>query len=139
MWHPWASDAHYTNPITPTVAEHDIGQGEDVAIAVEVATTITTDVQGFLQDHRVPVGRLVVLVSPGGPRDNAVSGSERACALAVGLRDAARRAAHSHSRVHLFLTTPMGLALLLGHRWNRVAPTIVYEDLAALGYEAALP
>lgn len=31
----------------------------------------------------------------------------------------------------------MGLALLLGHRWNRVAHTIVYEDLAALGYEAA--
>ena len=25
----------------------------------------------------------------------------------------------------------------LGHRWNRVAPTTVYEDLAALGYEAA--
>ena len=49
----------------------------------------------------------------------------------------ARRAAHGHPRVHLFLATPMGLALLLGHRWNRVAPTIVYEDLAALGYEAA--
>jgi hypothetical protein len=31
----------------------------------------------------------------------------------------------------------MGLALLLGHRWNRIAPTTVYEDLAALGYEAA--
>jgi hypothetical protein len=31
----------------------------------------------------------------------------------------------------------MGLALLLGHRWNRVAPTTVYEDLSALGYEAA--
>jgi hypothetical protein len=31
----------------------------------------------------------------------------------------------------------MGLALLLGHRWNRIAPTVVYEDLAALGYEAA--
>jgi len=31
----------------------------------------------------------------------------------------------------------MGLALLLGHRWNRIVPTTVYEDLAALGYEAA--
>jgi hypothetical protein len=31
----------------------------------------------------------------------------------------------------------MGLALLLGHRWNRVAPTVVNEDLAQLGYEAA--
>jgi len=73
----------------------------------------------------------------GGPRDNAVAGAEQACALAVGLRDAARRAAHGLPRVHLFLATPMGLALLLGHRWNRIAPTMVYEDLAALGYEAA--
>jgi hypothetical protein len=35
------------------------------------------------------------------------------------------------------MSQPIGLALLLGHRWNRVAPTIVYEDLAAVGYEAA--
>jgi len=35
------------------------------------------------------------------------------------------------------LLTPMGLAILLGHRWNRIAPTIVHEDVAALGYEAA--
>jgi len=134
---PWTSDAPYTAPITPTSAEYDIGQGDDVAIAIEIATTMTADVQAFLQDRQIPVGRLVVLGPPGGPRDNAVDGPEHACALAVGLRDHARHAAHGHPRVHLFLATPMGLSLLLGHRWNRVAPTIVYADLAALGYEAA--
>jgi SMODS-associated and fused to various effectors sensor domain len=41
-------------------------------------------------------------------------------------RASARRAAHGHPRVYLFLATPMGLALLLGHRWNRIAPTTVY-------------
>ncbi|MFE5286044.1 hypothetical protein ACFRAQ_13870 [Nocardia sp. NPDC056611] len=25
--------------------------------------------------------------------------------------------------------SPMGLALLLGHRWNRLRPTVVYEDV----------
>ncbi|HUZ55863.1 MAG TPA: SAVED domain-containing protein [Streptosporangiaceae bacterium] len=134
---PWPSDAPYTTPITPTFTEHGIGQGDDVAIAIEVATTMTADVQAFLLDRHIPVARLVVLGPPGGPRDNAVAGAEQACALAVGLRDAARRAAHAHPRAHLFLATPMGLALLLGHRWNRIVPTTVYEDLAALGYEAA--
>lgn len=134
---PWTSETPYSTPNTPTWTEYDIRQGQDVAIAIEVATAITTDVQAFLQDQHVPVGRLVVLGPPGGPRDDAVAGPEQACALAVGLRDAARRAARGHPRVHLFLAAPMGLALLLGHRWNRVAPTIVYEDLAALGYEAA--
>ena len=134
---PWASDAPYSTPITPTSTEYDIGQGQDVAVAIEVATTMTADVQEFLQNQNIPVARLTVLGPPGGPRDNAIAGPEQACSLAVGLRDAARRAAHGHQRVHLFLATPMALALLLGHRWNRVAPTIVYEDLASLGYEAA--
>jgi hypothetical protein len=32
----------------------------------------------------------------------------------------------------------MGLSLLLGHRWNRVAPTVVYEEtLEAAQYEPA--
>jgi hypothetical protein len=124
-------------PITPISTEHHVGQGNDLAIAIEVATTMAADVKAFLRDQRIPVGRLEVLGPPGGPRDNAVARPEQACALAIGLRNAARRAAHGHPRVHLFLAAPMGLAILLGHRWNRVAPTTVYEDLAALGYEAA--
>jgi hypothetical protein len=134
---PWRSDAPYDTPITPTITEYDLGQGQDLAIAIEVATSMTSDVEAFLRDRNVPVARLVVLAPPGGPRDNAVAGPEQACALTVGLRDAARRAARGCTQVHLFLAAPMGLALLLGHRWNRIAPTVVYEDLAALGYEAA--
>lgn len=134
---PWPSDAPYTTPITPTSTEYGIGQGEDVAIAIEVATTMVAEVQAFLLARHIPVSRLIVLGPPGGPRDNTVAGPEQACALAVGLRDAARRAAHGRPRAHLFLATPMGLALLLGHRWNRIVPTTVYEDLAALGYEPA--
>jgi hypothetical protein len=134
---PWTSDAPYDTPIMPVVTEYQLGQGDDVAIAVEVATPIADDVQAFLATRRTPVARLVVLTPPNGSRDNAVAGPEQACALAVGIRDSARRAARGHPRAHLFLAAPMGLALLLGHRWNRVVPTVVYEDLAALGYDAA--
>jgi hypothetical protein len=134
---PWASDAPYTAPITPTLTEHDIGNGEDIAIGIEVSTTMTDDVISFLQEQKIPVSRLVILGPPGGPRDNAIGSPEQACALAIGLRDAARRVVRGHRRMHLFLATPMGLALLLGHRWNRVAPTVVYEDIGPLGYEAA--
>ncbi|WP_406381362.1 hypothetical protein OHU25_51375 [Streptomyces sp. NBC_00117] len=32
----------------------------------------------------------------------------------------------------------MGLAVLLGHRWNRLRPTVMYEDVrTAQGYEPA--
>ena len=41
-------------------------------------------------------------------------------------------------KVHLFLAGPGGFALLLGHRWNRVRPTFVYEHLGTgRGYTPA--
>jgi hypothetical protein len=133
----WASDANYPAPIEPGIAKHNLGQGSEIAIAIQIATPIASDVLEFLHDQHLPVDQLVLLSPPDGPNDNAVGSPQDACALTVGLRDAARRATHGHPRVHLFLAGPMGLSLLLGHRWNRVAPTIVYEDLAALGYEPA--
>ncbi len=133
----WSSDESYSTAALPTVAEHALDQGNDLAVAVQVATAIDDDVIRWLRERLVPVRRLVTLSPTGGPRDNAVAGPGDACALAVGIRDAVRRESKGCPRVHLFQAGPMGLALLLGHHWNRVAPTVVYEDLVALGYEAA--
>jgi hypothetical protein len=132
----WGSDAQYSAPSTPIVTEHAIEQGAELAVAFEIATPIGDDVIAFLHEHGVPVRRLVVVRPSGGPRDNAVAGPEDACALAVGIRDAVRREVTGSPKVHLFLAGPMGLVLLIGHRWNRIAPTVVYEDLSGLGYEA---
>jgi SMODS-associated and fused to various effectors sensor domain len=133
----WTTDAACRQPIQPDAFEHELSQGDELAIAIEAATPIAGDVVRYLRDQQVPVQRLVVFSPPGGPRDNAVEGPAGACALAYGLRQAARQATGTHPRVHLFLAGPMGLALILGHRWNRLAPTTVYEDIAALSYEAA--
>jgi hypothetical protein len=132
----WASDAAYNAPTEPTLAVDDIGQGSDLAIAVEIATPIASDVRNFLKKRSVAVGKLAVLGPPGGARDCSIETPEDAVALAVGVRDAARRVVRGN-QVHLFLAAPMGFAMLLGHRWNRVGRTIVYEDLASVSYEAA--
>jgi hypothetical protein len=133
----WASDAGFSVPKASDVSEVALDQGTEVAIVVEVSTPIAVDVQAFVRRARLPVRRLVVVRPDGGPRDNSVGNAEDAVAHAVGIRDTIRQAARRHDRVHLFLACPIGLALLLGHRWNRIAPTVVYEDLASLGYEAA--
>jgi hypothetical protein len=133
----WGSDAAYEAPVTPGVTEIAIDQGDDLAIAIEVSAPIADDVAAWVRHRSLPVRRLVVLGPADGPRDNAVAGAEKACALAVGIRNAVRQQVRGHTRVHLFIAAPMALALLLGHRWNRVAPTVVYENLEAAGYEAA--
>lgn len=106
-----------------------IGQGPDVAVAIEVAAAITDDVTLFLREQRLPVDRLVVLRPRSGSGDGSVPDGRAANALAVAMRNAVRSAVRGAPRVHLFLAGPMALALLLGHRWNRIAPTTVYEDL----------
>jgi hypothetical protein len=133
----WSSESEYALPTEPEVDEIQLGRGPDLAVAVEVAAPIGADVESFLRQADITADRLVVIRPPGGPKDTAICSAQDASALAVGIRNQVRVHVRGHPRVHLFLAVPVGLALLLGHRWNRVAPTLVYEDLASLGYEAA--
>ncbi|MFD3948008.1 SAVED domain-containing protein [Streptomyces sp. NPDC058579] len=94
--------------------------------------------RALLREQIIPASRLLILTPPAGPKDRSVLDSHAANALAVGIRDALRRPARTHPRIHLFLACPMGLALLLGHRWNRLRPTVVYEDVGTADvYEPA--
>ncbi|MGH3922582.1 MAG: SAVED domain-containing protein [Pseudonocardiaceae bacterium] len=134
----WSSREPYNAPLTPRITEHVVGRGNELAMALAVATDLTEDVLEFVHKRELPVERLLVLRPPAGAKDNAVPDAAAAVALAVGVRDTVRQACRNNPRVHLFLAGPMGLALLLGHRWNRVKPTVVYEDVQnALVYEAA--
>ncbi len=60
-----------------------------------------------------------------------ITSSAHATAAAVGIRDLVRQLVREHGarRLHLFLAAPHGLVLLLGHLWDRMPPTQLYEDL----------
>lgn len=134
----WSSSACYDAPLAPSATEHNLHLGDDLAIALAIAIDPTADVLDFIANQNLPVDRLVTLGPPSGTRDNVVPDAEHAVALSAGIRDAARRESRNHPRIHLFLAGPMGLALLLGHRWNRVRPTVVYEDVQSdVVYEQA--
>ncbi|HEX7994456.1 MAG TPA: SAVED domain-containing protein [Streptosporangiaceae bacterium] len=124
----WSSAVDYDAPAHPAVTEHPLGRGPDLAVAIAVAADPTDDVREFLEAHTLPIDRLLVLRPAAGAKDNAVPTAAAANALAVGIRDTVRRASKGSPVIHLFLAGPMGLAMLLGHRWNRVRPTVVYED-----------
>ncbi|MDX2408750.1 SAVED domain-containing protein [Streptomyces microflavus] len=135
----WTTNDSFEDALAPEVAEHEIGQGDEIAVAIAVSTEIVTDVLEYLREQNLPVSRLIVLAPPNGKaNDGSVSGSTAANALAVGIRDHLRRSARRVQRMHLFLACPMGLAVLLGNRWNRLCQTVVYEDIKIDdGYEAA--
>ena len=126
----WSSNALYGKPQQPSIDEHAIAQGDELAVAVAVALDPTEDVLEFVRARSLPVERLLALSPPTGlSKDIAIPDTAGAVALAVGIRDTVRRASRRHKRVHLFLAGPGGLAVILGHRSNQIKPTIVYEDV----------
>lgn len=125
----WSSDEPGKPPELATDMRH-VGDGASVAVVVSVAADATSEVITYLDD--LPVGRMLTFAPASGARAESVPDGPTAAALALAIRDAVR--AHLDSatdKIHLFLAAPAGLALLLGHRWNALRPTVVYEHLGS--------
>jgi hypothetical protein len=106
--------------------------GGDLAVAVRVAVDPTEEVVAYLRAAGVPAVHLLTITPNGGADDQAISGPGHAVAYAQHIRRLVRGELCRHpdvQRIHLFLAGPGGLALLLGHRWNRTRKTVVYEHL----------
>ena len=127
----WASE------IPPTAfkladAVVDLSQGPDLAVGLSVTNGISADVVSYCKQLNLPVARYVDLSPQGGVGPLSLPDAGAAVGWAHATRDSIRAAVRNSGarRVHLFMSTPAGAALLLGHIWNRVGTTIVYEDLS---------
>lgn len=135
----WRSDENYADALAPHVEETHVGQGDDLAVVIDVAFSATPSVLRWIQTSVLPVSRLMSISPPdSAPRDNSIPDPRTAVALATGIRNTVRENSAGVPRIHLFQAGPLGLAVLLGNRWNRVRPTVAYEEIPAHGiYEAA--
>ncbi len=114
----------------------DIGQGDELAMAIAFAADPTQDVIDFVHSYGLPVCAVITVAPPDGVR---IGSSGEANAFAQAIKDAAREQLRSTrvQRLHLFSAAPAGLALLTGHIWNRIGPTTIWEDLGHAGYVPA--
>lgn len=137
----WSTDTARISVPVPAQRHVAIGAGVDLAIAVGVALDPAEAVINYARTARLPVGDVVILTPAEGAHDQVVRGPGEAVAYAQLIRDVVRAGLERRpdaERVHLFLAGPGGLALLLGHRWNRIRPTTVYEHLGpGRGYTPA--
>jgi hypothetical protein len=112
----------------------EIGQGDELAVAMAVSQPIRDDVVTFIQANQLPVGRLVVYSPPGDANRQAVESPEAGLALAGSISSALRNDTRDRRvGVHLFQSCPLPLAILVGHLWNRMPKTQLYEDLGPGG------
>ncbi|MFD8500961.1 SAVED domain-containing protein [Amycolatopsis sp. NPDC059657] len=136
----WSSDSPRLPPPPLDVVRTDLTAGDELAVAIGIAIDPTAAVTQHIRDQLPEVSRLVTLLPQSGPHDQAIKSPGQAVGYTQAIRNTVRTELEMRPsrRIHLFLAGPGGLALLLGHRWNRLAPTTVHEHLGpGRGYTAA--
>ena len=117
-------------PVVPReLNRSSVSAGSDVAIALGCRLTPTPQVMNFLTASGLPVDRLVVLGPPGALSHTSVPSGAWALGWTQAARDLIRgeAAAAGASRVRGFMLCPSGIALMLGHHWNMLPDTTLYE------------
>lgn len=127
----WASEGEAVEfPLTTTL-DKDLGKGNDLVLVTSLSTEISPDVQAYLSTGVPSAGRYICLAPSNGPTNAMIKTAAEARGCAFKIRDMARHYARTYSpnKLHLFLAMPGDLALLLGHLWDRMPVTQLYEDL----------
>jgi len=113
------------------------GSGGEAVIVISIATDIIEDVRDHV-DGLPSISSILHLQPQEGAGPTAITGPNVARDMAVAVRNETRTLMRNlrPTRVHVFLASPGVFAMLLGHRWDRIADTQLYADLAP-GYAPA--
>ena len=119
-------------PVELNLTRETIGRGTETALIVTVADNAAGVTVDWIRRAELPVDTAII-ATPASGAPYTVPSPAAANSLALAVRAAARRNAGA-TALHLFLIGPLGLAVLLGHHWNRITTTHVYEHLGGVDY-----
>jgi hypothetical protein len=116
--------------VSPRVLDdRQLGDGADLAVAIALTSDPSASIEIWADSHGSTVGRLLILGPNGEPDHTAVPGGDWSAGWARAARETVRQAVTNTNarRVHLFVAAPAGTALMLGHYWNMMPTTVLYE------------
>ncbi|MBY4226748.1 SAVED domain-containing protein [Rhodococcus fascians] len=128
----WTSE-ETTTPFPLKVTEESVDAGPDIAVIVNISYDAASQATEWIRRTELPVATIVTANPSTGTGPRVVPTPAAANSLAVEIRNVARRYASSRA-LHVFLVGPLGLAVLMGHHWNRVTTTHIYEHLGGQDY-----
>jgi hypothetical protein len=110
------------------VNEHDIGNGDELAVVLCVTDHIERDVLECITANSLPVAKLIEIYPESGVGQTSIPSEAAALGFAFAAFGEIRQRARSAPKLHLFQSAPNGIGILLGHLWNRVPVTQLYDD-----------
>lgn len=127
----WASSGETVEgPLWEPPRTINVGEGPEVALAIEVTHPVAEDVAIYAKRALPAVGEILVMTIAGGPSRTSVRDGDHAHALATSVASdvqASRRAEDRRHRLHVFAAAPGGLMFLIGRAAAPWGPTITYE------------
>ncbi|MBX0331290.1 SAVED domain-containing protein [Oscillochloris sp. ZM17-4] len=116
-----------------------LGEGADLTVELNVNRDpgeVSAFVNAYLRDHALPVGQRLRLEPTGGP--SAQISERDAQAIAAQVRTLIQRHRRPGGETHLFMSAPLGMAVLIGWHLNALTPVQYYElPEGGKGYEPA--
>jgi len=108
----------------------DLGSGRDLAVGVALASDPSPEAVQYIRGQIPGAGKYARIRHPGGASRRAIRDAAEARGWALEACGSIRRLCRrGPERVHLFMSAPRGVALLLGRLWTRMPRTQLYEDL----------
>ncbi len=122
-----ADDGSEHGAPTFDVAEHKLGDGPDIAVAISVAQSAEAAARAYCETSLPKVGRLLVFAL--GPSQRVVLGGGHAAALAESVANRLRsiKGNDMDAVAHVFAAAPNALLFYLGQQHQAISPCIVYE------------
>ena len=111
------------------VDEKHIGDGQEIAIAINISQSTVLQTQTYIASQLPKVGTLISYTLPRGPGKQSVSGGEHASVLAEQISNTIRniKSMKPDAFVHIFAACPNSFLFYLGQHHQGIAPCIVYE------------
>lgn len=126
----WRADdgSQASTPIF-NVAQHQVGAGREIAVAVSVSQSTERQTAAYVGARLPNVGTVLALGMPAGPGQQTVAGGGHAAALAEQISNTVRalKVQDPDALVHIFAACPNALMFFLGQQHQAISPCVIYE------------
>jgi hypothetical protein len=125
---PWKPSGTYTGQLWTRDESQPDPAGKDVVVTLSVTHDVRADVDSYVSNTKLGVGRRVDLRPAAGFGPKSIAGADHAVALAAAFVDELRKARLDRSSiVHLFAAAPNALMFFIGQQREALARIQIYE------------